>query len=840
MTLAAARGVSFCFQKLPAGHRMKAFSRSDYQWSSLRDSLRMRIAAGVLLAVVLALWLAAYLTSHFLRQDMERSIAAQQFSTVSLVAQGIDRSLRERRQALEGVAELISPALMADPQRLQMTLQDRVVVPLMFNWGAVVVDRRGVAIASVPSQYGRLGTDYSDLPAVRQALNAGRPMFFDPLIGKRTGQPVLTIVAPIKDAEGRQLGLVMGITNLAQANFLDELNNSTYGKTGDFQLVAPRTRQIISSSNKARIMQSGPHAGDDPVFERYLAGYEGSAVNRSRRGRVELSSSKRIAATGWLLQVALPAEEAFAPIHDMQQRLVGISLLLSLLVGSLGWWWLRRQFDPLEEAASLLRRMRHEVALRRPLPVRRSDEIGELARAFNALQETLVAEEAKAAEYAANQRLGKIVAQVPGVVFQSRQLADGSLLLSYVSAGCREVYGMGPEELLASPAGLLTLVPADDALRLLAGQQASARSLLPWRQEFRTFLGDGQSKWLMLNAVPERAVGGETEWFGFIADISEAKAIDAQLRIAASTFESQEGIVITDADSRIVRVNKAFTEVTGYSAKEVLGRTPGLLKSGRHDGDFYRQLWAVLLRDGYWRGELWNRRKNGEIYAEWVTITAVKDERGRITHYVGAFTDITEHKQIEDEVRRLAFYDPLTNLPNRRLFYDRLDQALATAARTRTCGALLFLDLDQFKVLNDKHGHFMGDELLLEVARRLTLCVRASDTVARLGGDEFVVLLQDLAGQDDDDGVVRHEAGLVAEKIRQALAEPYLLSPGRDQLDQSPVVHNCSTSIGVALFPGNTNKRDELLRQSDVAMYAAKAAGRNVVRFFEDALLSED
>jgi PAS domain S-box-containing protein len=193
-----------------------------------------------------------------------------------------------------------------------------------------------------------------------------------------------------------------------------------------------------------------------------------------------------------------------------------------------------------------------------------------------------------------------------------------------------------------------------------------------------------------------------------------------------------------------VRVNQAFTTMTGYTAREAIGQTPRLLRSGRHDAEFYGRLREGLARNGFWQGEIWNRRKCGEVFAEWVTISTVRDRSGEVTHYVAAFSDITEHKRAEEQIEQLAFYDPLTRLPNRRLFHDRFDQALAASARNNTRGALMFLDLDGFKGLNDQHGHVMGDALLAEVARRLTASVRETDTVARLGRDEFVVVLESL------------------------------------------------------------------------------------------------
>jgi diguanylate cyclase (GGDEF)-like protein/PAS domain S-box-containing protein len=294
-----------------------------------------------------------------------------------------------------------------------------------------------------------------------------------------------------------------------------------------------------------------------------------------------------------------------------------------------------------------------------------------------------------------------------------------------------------------------------------------------------------------------------------------------QLRIAAAAFESQESLMITDADGVILRVNRAFTETTGYPAEEVVGQTPRLLKSGRHDAEFYRTMWESLLRTGTWQGEIWDRRKNGQIYPKWLTISAVKGDDGVITHYVGSHFDITERKASEEKIQHLAFYDHLTDLPNRRLLLDRLNQALAFSARSRRAGALLFIDLDNFKNLNDTLGHDMGDMLLQQVTQRLESCIRRGDTVARLGGDEFVVMLLDLSEQPIEAAA---QTEVIGEKILNALGLPYPLATQ---------AYHCTASIGVTLFDSNLQSTDELMKQADIAMYQAKKAGRNALRFFD-------
>ena len=313
----------------------------------------------------------------------------------------------------------------------------------------------------------------------------------------------------------------------------------------------------------------------------------------------------------------------------------------------------------------------------------------------------------------------------------------------------------------------------------------------------------------------------ETErFFVFCHNITQRKQAGEALRVAAAAFETNEAILITDAQANIIRVNRAFTGITGYTAEDVTGKNPRIMSSGRHDRAFYAAMWQQILETGAWAGEIWDRRKSGEIFPKWMSITAVKNELSETTHYVGIFSDITDRKRAEDEIRNLAFYDALTQLPNRRLFFDRLQSALAASARYNDYGAILFIDLDRFKTLNDTLGHDYGDLLLVEVASRIKSCVREIDTVARFGGDEFVVLMEVLAAKTR---IALHKAGVVAEKIREELSLPYQLKDHE---------HYSSPSIGISMYHGNDETMDVLLKHADAAMYQAKDAGRNTVRCY--------
>jgi diguanylate cyclase (GGDEF)-like protein/PAS domain S-box-containing protein len=375
----------------------------------------------------------------------------------------------------------------------------------------------------------------------------------------------------------------------------------------------------------------------------------------------------------------------------------------------------------------------------------------------------------------------------------SQEQVVGQSLLELVVPECREAFAALHKRVIAGESGQL---------------------------EFEVIGLKGGRRWLETHAVP-MLENGEKVLLSVTRDVSEHKRAENNLRIAATAFESQEGMMVTDVNRIILRVNKAFTKITGYSAEEAVGQTPRLLSSGHHHEDFYASMWQSIAENGGWEGEVWNRRKNGEVYPQHLTITAVMDTDGVATNYVATFTDVTLRNAAEAEINHLAFYDALTRLPNRRLLIDRLNHALSAGARLGWGGALLFLDLDHFKMLNDTLGHDVGDLLLRQVAERLTSCVREGDTVARLGGDEFVVMLEDLSKQPMEAAA---QAETIANKILNAINQPYQLSTN---------VYQATVSIGVVLFSDNEHSQDVLLKHADIAMYQAKKMGRNTLCFFD-------
>jgi diguanylate cyclase (GGDEF)-like protein/PAS domain S-box-containing protein len=371
----------------------------------------------------------------------------------------------------------------------------------------------------------------------------------------------------------------------------------------------------------------------------------------------------------------------------------------------------------------------------------------------------------------------------------------------------------------ASYEAFLDTIHPDDRKLVDEAYRDSVARRVPGEIVHRMLLADGGVKFMHERwETRYDGHGKPTRTLGSVQDITARRAVEAQLRLAASVFESaHEGICITDPDERILDVNATFCDTTGYAREEVLGKTPRMLGSGRQPREFYAAMWQALAADGHWQGELWNRRRDGTDYAERLTLSAVRDAAGAVSHYVGILSDITAARQHADRLEKIAHFDVLTGIPNRALLADRMHQAIAQTSRTRSLLAICYLDLDGFKAINDTLGHAAGDRVLVEMAKRLAGCLRGGDTVARLGGDEFVLLLLGLMQTD--------ECEFALQRILEATSYPVEAAAGQ--------LVALSASIGVTLYPHDLADADTLLRHADRAMYQAKQQGKNRYEFFD-------
>jgi diguanylate cyclase (GGDEF)-like protein/PAS domain S-box-containing protein len=331
---------------------------------------------------------------------------------------------------------------------------------------------------------------------------------------------------------------------------------------------------------------------------------------------------------------------------------------------------------------------------------------------------------------------------------------------------------------------------------------------------------DGSVFYADVNAAPV-TIAGKAYLMGMFRDITERKKTEDSLRQAATVFEnSHDGVMITNLDGRILAVNRSFQNITGYAEAEVLGQSPSILHSNRQKKDFYQSMWASIEGTGYWQGEIWNRRKNGEIYPEWLTISAVHNNEGKTTHFVGVFSDLSQIKQSEERAEHLAHYDPLTNLPNRLLVRSHLAHALGQAQRHHRQVGVLYLDLDRFKNINDSLGYPVGDEILVALTQRLSSRMRSEDLLARLGGDEFLLVLDQMESPED--------AASMARSLLELLTHPFVLSGKQDVF--------IGASIGISVSPDDGSNADQMIQHADVAMHQAKQQGRNTYRFYTESL----
>ncbi len=409
-------------------------------------------------------------------------------------------------------------------------------------------------------------------------------------------------------------------------------------------------------------------------------------------------------------------------------------------------------------------------------------------------------------------KLSRALEQSPASVV----ITDTNGIIEYVNPKFEEMSGYSAEEAIGeNPRILKSGDKRPEEYKELwetisAGQE--------WRGVFHNRRKDGSIYWEAASISGLRGDSGNiTHYIAVKEDITARKRAEDQLRMNATVFDTaSEGIVVSDANNRVKTVNPAFTRITGYQPEDIIGQNPKILSSGRHEPEFYRLMWEQINNRGFWSGEIWNRRKDGSVYPEWISIVVIRDEKtDEVKEYVAVFSDISQRKRDEEQIRRQANYDALTGLPNRSLFFDRLNQAVISARRENGLLGLLFVDLDRFKAVNDTFGHVLGDEILQEVGERLKVCVRDSDTVARLGGDEFVVLVHDLMEVND--------AASVADKVIEQMSTPFSIGSRKVSL---------GASIGITIYPEDTDNAEEMMRNADMAMYRAKEGGRNRYQFF--------
>lgn len=915
-----------------------------------KHSIKTRVTLFTLGIIVIGTWILSLSISKQLHDDMQKQLADQQSSIAAILATQVDEELRERLSVLEKVGKKIAPISLIDHKYLQATLEEQLVIQRLFNAGAFVVDADGVAVASIPSSINRAGVSYMERDYIVAALKEGEATITRPVIGKVLGIPLFNIVVPVRDSQGTVVAALVGVTDLGKPNFLDKVFQNRYSKTGYFLLEDAKNRLIITGTDKNRIMQSLPPPGVNKLIDRHVNGFDDTGITVSPLGVKVLSSARRIHIADWFIVVALPVEEAFAPIDDMKKHIMLLASLMALVAGGLIWWMLKRELVPMFTAVKQLSALSKAGGSHLPLPTGANNEIGELISGFNNLLDVLGRK---------NAQLHALLQTIPDLIW----LKDTNGIYISCNSAFERLYGAKEADIIGKTDYDFVDKQQADSFRendhkaMMANQAVS-------NEEWLTFADGGYRGLFEAVKVPLKDANGQVIGvLGISRDITERKANELKLRMLSTAIEqSPTSVAITDVGPQIEYINSAFTKEAGYTLDEVLGKNPRVLQSGITDTKVYDDMWSKLIKGESWQGEFVNKRKNGEIYYEEAYISPIQDDDGKVSHYVAVkldvtsrkaaeralresnkkmdsllqslaegaygvdtqgnctfvnnsflrilgyetedevvgkhihelihhshadgtlypasecriyaayrnnvedhcadevfwhksgyaiqveywsqpivvdgvvigaiatFFDITERKKMEQQIRHLALHDVLTNLPNRRLLIERISQAQLSSKRSLRYGALMFMDLDNFKPLNDAHGHEAGDKLLIEVANRLQKCVREMDTVARIGGDEFVVMLAEL---DTDESVSKQQAEKVSEKIRSILSEPYLIIITNNEGVNVTVEHYCTASIGVVLFKGMTPSKEEIIKLADDGMYQAKSAGRNKVVFYE-------
>ena len=762
----------------------------------------------VLLAFILPAIVALFTTAIFLEHS-HRQLAIERWSIehkalVRSIAQAMQSRIDDAQVSLEYTAQLdefarleavdrSTPALRGIPPELEARKRQAL--------GALIDKTEAISIAFLllPNGDHYLSHPYevqqslkkynlADRAYFQESTRTKKPAISDSLIGA-DGKLAVVVNVPLLDARGEiyaHLGAVVLLQNLAV------LVEAARIAPFDVGLLIDRQGKLIGHSDPIQI-------GPEDQFFRYehpLLNNEAASSQevrflrwRDSEGIEWLSFAQRLE-TGWSLLLQRRLDGVVAEYSGAVRQSITLVGLILLMTGGIGLtvaFFVTRRW---EAADRELKTARDELETR----------VAERTLALAASEASL----ARSRDFYLS-----VLENFPALIWR----AGLDTRCDYFNRTWLDFTGRTLEQEQGD--GWTSGVHPEDLQRCVDTYLENFGKRQPFAMEYRLRRHDGVYCWILDVGRPFIDFNGEfIGYLGACFDVSERHEAAEQLRLVASVFShAREGIMITDAQSKIIDVNEAFGEITGYSRSEVIGQTPNLLKSPVQNAEFYAAMWAEIQTHGYWQGEIWNRRKSGQSYAELLTISAVRNSAGVTTNYVGIFADITLQKQHESRLEQLAHYDPLTELPNRTLLSDRLHMSIAQAQRNQRQLAVCLLDLDGFKQVNDQLGHAAGDQLLIDFAQRMRGELRQTDTLARLGGDEFVILINDLASYEECSEAIR--------RIIHSASLPYPL--GDD-------IAHISTSIGITIYPDDGADPDQLLRHADQAMYIAKQSGGN--RYF--------
>ena len=780
--------------------------------ASLR-SIKTKVTLIVTICVVTLLVLVSVLATYQVKKDFREVLGSQQLTLVARMADDIDEKLGSAHAVLIAASKTIPREIAGDPARLRKTLESRTALQLLFD-NLVVFSPTGVTLVDF-RRTGLEGTNVSDREFFKKMMSDGKPYISRPFLGRNSREPYVVLAAPMPNGRGEVAAILGGSLNLLRPNFLGKLGGARVGKSGSFALLG-RDRTIIISRDADRIMQPGPAPGVSPYFDRAVAGEEGWEEAVNSRGLHALFSYSPLEAVPWVLVAALPVDEAFAPIVSTQKDLARVSVLLILLIAPLVWLGTQYLIAPLLGLHEAIRRARTDPSSDVELPVRSQDEIGELAADFNNLIRERTNAEASLRD--SERRVRMITDNTPALI----GYVDSDLRYRYANATYFDWFGRRPEDMLGRSmrdilGEVAYSVREPHILAALAGKEATF-DVSP--------AVSGFNRYAHTRYVPDRRPDGSVAGFYILAsDVTALKQSEEQLRSSEKRLSlALEGSELALFDWTIgtgeVFLSEQWSVMLG-GRPELTRTTFAALAQITHPDDkpFLQRAFRDALKGvtSHYQAEHRVRSNAGA----WIWIhshgqVTARDAAGFATRMVGTSAEVTERKRAEQELaqsrtelERAAWYDALTGLPNRNLLMDRLEQVLARSRRSRQLLALLYLDLDGFKAINDSLGHAGGDVLLRQFADRLRRTVRTSDTVARMSGDEFVVLLEDLRDAKDADAIART-----------------VIEAARKEFTVESTALLVTTSIGIAFTRGE-NSGTELLKRADAALYKAKRAGRD-------------
>lgn len=761
------------------------------------------LAAGLLCSM-------AWFHFHYFRKEVMESIARDQFTLVSALAAEIDIRIRTVQKHLEAVASMVPPEAVREPAAAQTFLELQRDNQLLFDGELSLLSPEGKVFASVPGNQPPSEARSSFLQQYGlRTVERGRAHISEPFPIGEGIKPVVLFTAPVYGPSGKVVAVLAGTVSLLNHNFLGHLAEVRLG-SGGYLYLYNQQRTLIVHPDRSRILKRDVPPGANRMFDRALEGFEGTGETVTSKGLHALSSFKRLETTGWILAANFPSTEALASVIAARHYFfygLGAALLFTAVFVSL---LMRQLTSPLEKLTCQIRGVPTE-GRPDPVEIHSKDEIGHLAEAFNEMLSRLAAQEETLKEQL--HFLQVLIDAMPHPIFYKdaggRYLGCNKAFEDYIGKNRRDLVGKGVFDF--APKELAEIYFRSDAELFAQGVGQTQQ------YESSVQYADGTRHDVIFNKANFPDAQGELGGLvGTILDISDRKRAEKELqKLSLAVHQSPVAVMITDPQGNIEYVNSKFVELTGYSFEEVRGKNPRFLRSGAMNEDQYRELWKVLLAGETWHGELYNKKKDGSFFWERASICPLRDSSGVITHYVAFKEDITGHKQYEQQLEHMATHDELTGLANRALLLDRLEQSLYFAHRSGRIVAVLLLDLDRFKFINDSLGHTFGDRVLQTVAQRLRKNVREADMVARLGGDEFVVLLAEVAEPED--------VGLVAAKILRNLAEPIWIE------EREIIV---TASLGISLYPRDSEDGAVLVRNADLAMYRAKAEDRSTFAFY--------